>query len=307
MSGILTTLFQMFALIGLGLAWSLRNPIGVDDATNRKVLSGFVYYLFLPALVLEVLWRAPLGAQTARISVSAAAGVLACMLVAWLACRVCRADKRVSGAIILAAAFPNATYMGLPLLQHTLGPWSRSIAIQYDLFACTPLLLTVGIMLAAAFGGAERGHNPARALLRVPALWAAAVAVGLNLRGVPVPEWFAGLLHMLGAAVVPLMLIVVGMALRGGVREVRHLPAVLPVLLIQLGLMPLVVWAVASGVGLSGDVLVGVVLEAATPSMALGIVLCDRYGLNTGVYAAAMAATTLASMFTLPFWFGFAH
>ncbi len=307
MSGILTTLFQMFGLIGLGLAWSLRNPIGIDNSTSRQVLSGFVYYLFLPALVLEVLWHAPLGAQTARISASATAGVLVSMLVAWGACRMCRAEKRVSGAIILAAAFPNATYMGLPLLQHTLGPWARSIAIQYDLFACTPLLLTVGIMLAAAFGGAERGHNPAHALLKVPALWAAAIAVVLNLGGVPAPEWFTGLLHMLGAAVVPLMLVVVGLALRGGVREVRHLPAVLPVLLIQLGLMPLVVWAVARVVGLSGDVLVGVVLEGATPSMALGIVLCDRYNLNTGVYAAAMAATTLVSMFTLPFWFGFAH
>ena len=38
--------------------------------------------------------------------------------------------------------------------------------------------------------------------------------------------------------------------------------------------------------------------------MALGVVLCDRYGLNTGIYAAAVTATTLLSLITLPMWHG---
>jgi predicted permease len=37
--------------------------------------------------------------------------------------------------------------------------------------------------------------------------------------------------------------------------------------------------------------------------MALGVVLCDRYGLNSGIYATAVTVTTLLSIVTLPLWY----
>jgi predicted permease len=40
------------------------------------------------------------------------------------------------------------------------------------------------------------------------------------------------------------------------------------------------------------------------PSMVLGIVFCDRYGLDTALYAAAVTVTTALSLITLPFWYG---
>ncbi len=297
------TLLQMFALIGFGLIWSIRNPLRIDTGTVRNVLSGVVYYLLLPALVLDVLWRAPLGADTARIAISAGAGVIAMLLASWLICRSCGMDRATSGALMLAAAFPNATYMGLPLLEQVFGGWARSVAVQYDLFACTPLLLTVGIVVAERFGTRGSTQHPLLGLLRVPPLWAALAAVVLNVSGVLPPLWLGGLLHIMGAAVIPLMLLVVGMALRAGAGQQRYLPAALPVLVLQLLVMPLVVWAVAGATGLTGTLRAAVVLEGAMPSMALGVVLSDRYGLNTGVYAAAMTLTTLVSALTLPLWY----
>lgn len=296
-------LLQMFALIGLGLAWSIRNPLRIDAGTVRNVLSGAVYYLLLPALVLDVLWRAPLGADTLRIAASAAAGVLSMLLASWLICRSCAMDRPTTGALMLAAGFPNATYMGLPLLEQVFGGWARSVAVQYDLFACTPLLLTVGIVIAQRFGTRGSSEHPLLGLLRVPPLWAALAAVLLNVSNLLPPRWLAGLLHMMGTAVIPLMLLVVGMALRAGVGQHRYLPASVPVLVLQLLAMPLVVWGVASAVGLSGALRAAVTLEGAMPSMALGVVLADRYGLNTGVYATAMTLTTLVSAITLPFWY----
>lgn len=302
----IATLLQMFTLIGVGLLWSWRQPGKLETEVSRKVLVGSVYYLFLPALVLSVLWQAPIGVETLKIIAIAASGVLAALAVSLLACRVCSAQRGTAGAMILAASWPNATYLGLPVLEKTLGPWARSVAIQYDLFACTPLLLTVGIMIANAYGTGGRWQNPARVLLTVPPFWAALAALVLNVGAVPMPSWIAGLLSLMGAAVVPLMLVSVGMALRQGFGAWRHLPLVIPVAVIQLFIMPLVVWGAAVVFGFTGEMRVALVLEAAMPSMVLGIVLADRYGLNTGVYAAALTATTLLSLFTLPLWFDWA-
>lgn len=293
----------MFALIGLGLGWAVRSPATLDATTVRSAISDLVYYLLLPALVLDVLWQAPLGADTARIAASAGIGVLSMLAASWLICRSCAMDRPTTGALMLAAGFPNATYMGLPVLEQVFGDWARGVAVQYDLFACTPLLLTLGIFTAQRFGTRTDGGNPVLGLLRVPPLWAAVIAALLNLSGWTPPSWLAALLHMMGAAVIPLMLLVVGMALRSGLNQYRHLPAVMPVSVLQLLAMPFVVMLVARAAGLEGSMLAAVTLEGAMPSMALGVVLCDRYGLNTGVYAAALTVTTLLSAATLPLWF----
>ena len=45
------------------------------------------------------------------------------------------------------------------------------------------------------------------------------------------------------------------------------------------------------------------VLEAAMPSMLLGLVFCERFKLDTAFYAAAVTLSTVLSIITLPYWF----
>ena len=60
-------LVQMAGLILCGLGWRLFKPAGLEPVQTRKVLTSLVYYLLLPALVLSVLWSAPLGLDSVRI------------------------------------------------------------------------------------------------------------------------------------------------------------------------------------------------------------------------------------------------
>jgi len=296
---------QMAALIACGVAWRIWKPMGIHADTSRQSLIGLVYVLLLPALVLDVLWTSPLGMDSIRISVSAASGVLVCMGLAWLIYRYGfkQASKPTAGALILAAAFPNATYMGLPVLEQLLGPEARTIAIQYDLFAVTPILLSIGILMAAAYGDHNEKASPFATLIKVPPLWAAIIAIALNLGGVPMPNWLDEWLGMLGIAVIPLMLISLGMSLQWSAWKRHTLPLLLPVIALQLGVMPLVATLIATNIGLEGTTLTGVILEASLPSMVLGLVLCDRYGLHTGFYALAVTITTGICLITTPLWF----
>lgn len=299
----LNTLLHMFTLIGLGLFWSWFNPIKIDEASVRKVLTDTVYYFFLPALAFNVLWQAELSIEILKISAAAATGVLSALLLSWLICTRCKTASSVTGAILLAAAFPNATYLGYPLLINTLGEWAGPVALQYDLFACTPILLTIGIMFSAKLGSSNETPHPFYTLIKVPPLWAAIIATGLNYFGVEPNKWLIDLTSMMGSAVVPIMLFSIGLALKQGFYETKLLPNVIPVILIQLVLMPLIVLGTVNVLGLEEQLKLPVVLEAAMPSMALGIVLCDRYGLNSGIYAVAVTATTLLSLISLPIWY----
>lgn len=300
----LNILFSMMVIIACGAIWRYLAPGGVDGDKARQVITGLVYNLLLPALILSILWQAPLGISSIKISLLASLGILLGLLLAWLACRSCHMPNAVTGAVMLAAAFPNANYLGLPVLVSVFGEWAASIAIQYDLFASTPLLFTLGILLAQQFGEAEVRESIGHRLLRIPPLWAALLAVLLNLGGVPVPAVLQNTLSLLGESVIPLMLLVLGMSLRWEVLRWQRLPSVAVVVIIQLLLMPLVVWGGAVVLALEPRLLAPVVLEAAMPSMVIGVVICDRYGLDTGVYAAAVTVSTLLSLLSLPLWYG---
>lgn len=296
-------ILQMTGLLACGVFWRRLEPAGLDYIQTRKVLTSLVYYLLLPALVLAVLWQAKLGENSVRIAVAAASGVFAGLLLTLATCRACKIHRAKTGAIILAVAFPNVTYMGLPVMEATFGTWARSVAIQYDLFACTPLLFTVGILLASRMGDSTSTRSPLRELLSIPALWAAMTAVLLNILAIPMPSLIKGWLQLLERGVVPLMLFSIGLSLDWQQIRLRLLPPLLPLIALRLFIVPLIVLGVTGLLGLSGEWRASIVMEAAMPSMVLGIVICDRFNLDVGLYASAVTVTTLLSLITLPLWY----
>jgi predicted permease len=304
-----STLFGMAIIILAGIGWRLLLGGRTAD-TVRGHLAQAVYQVFLPALVVHVLWQTPVNLNAARIPVVAAACVLLTLLLAALVYgngRLVRAFmgqhpvRPAIGALLLAAAFGNFTYLGLPVLTQTFGPWSQFVAIQFDLLAGTPLLFTVGVSVARHYGHAA-GGTAFTGLVRVPAVWAAAAGLGLSFLSVPQPAWLNESLTTLGSAVVPLMLLSVGMAMRWQAGWAARIPVLFPALVIQLALMPLIAWGMCQIVGMPERLRPPVLVEAAMPSMVLGLVLCDRFRLDAGLYAEAVTLSTALSMLTLPVW-----
>ncbi|AHE99317.1 AEC family transporter [Thioalkalivibrio paradoxus] len=302
MLGVMT---QMGALIACGVAWRQIRPGGLHADETRRVLTTLVYYLLLPALVLKVLWTAPLGLVSLKIAAVAGLTVIAALGLTALACRLCAPSRATLGAMLLAAAWPNAVYLGLPILDRLFGEAGRAVAIQYDLFGALPLLLTVGVLIARHFGtqGDEPVVGPLRGLFAVPSIWAAILAVTFNVGGVPMPDWLDGWLGFLGHAVTPLMLFSLGLALVFDRFRASAGRALAVVAVIQLLAAPLVALGLVLALGMQGVPGVGTVLEAAMPAMVLGIVFCDRFGLDTGLYAAAVTLTTALSLVSLPLWY----
>ena len=297
-------LAQMGLLMLCGVAWRIIRPGGLDADQTRLVLTTIVFNLLMPALVLSVLWQAEIGLESLKIALFGAAVVAFGAAITWLFSRFWRIGKRQLGAAMLGIAFPNVTYLGLPLLEQTFGPWARSIVIQIDLFGATPMVLTLGILIARHYGDDDQPHHDSmlRGLVKNPPLWSAIIALLLNLNGAPPPVWLAQLLGTLSAAVIPLMLISLGLGLRWNAWHYRNVPLAVIVLAFKLVLMPLFGAALGLQLGFGGDKLAALVLEAGMPSMLLGVVYCDRYRLDTSFYAMAVALTTAFGMISLPFW-----
>jgi predicted permease len=193
-----STLIQMTLLMACGVGWRLLRPAGLTAEQTRLVLTTFVYYLLLPAMVLDVLWTADIGLQSFQYTILGVGCIVFAMLCIWMVGTLFKFKDKRLGAMILAAAFPNVTYLGLPVLEQTFGSWARSVVIQMDLFATSPFLFTIGIMVVRHYGeNTTEKPKSALSFLNAPPFWAAAIAVILNLNGLVAPLWFAGVLQKL--------------------------------------------------------------------------------------------------------------
>ncbi len=297
-----STLIQMTLIMACGVVWQFLKPAGQTARQTRLVLTTLVYHLLLPAMVLDVLWVANIGIISFHYMILGVSCILLAMLCAWSIGRLFNFKDKRLGAIILAV-IPNVTYLGLPILDQTFGDWTRSVVIQLDLFAAAPIVFTLGIMIARHYGE-DSSANPKSALsfLNAPPFWAAAIAVILNLNAVVAPTWLLGVLQKLSAAVVPLMLFSLGLALNWKAVIKSNIPYILPVIIIKMLLMPLCAIILVSYLSLGDKYKAAAVLDLAMPSMVLGVIFCDRYRLDSALYAMIVTVTTALSLITLPFW-----
>jgi len=297
------TLIQMMLIIACGVGWRILKPAGLTAMQTRLVLTSVVYYLLLPTLILDVLWTATLGQHSIEFSLFGISTIVTSLALMWSVLLLFKLKPAQKGALLLVTAFPNVTYLGLPVLEQVFGAWARSVVIQIDLFAFSPLLFTVGILIARHYGEDKGHHRALFSFLNTPPFWAAITAVVLNLTHIPVPEWLNGTLEKLSAAVAPLMLFSLGLALSWNSIKLRNIPYIIPVIGIQLLLMPYIATQMMYFSSMSSEYQAAVVLDLAMPSMLMGIVFCDRYKLDSELYAMAVTLTTLCSLISLPYWF----
>ena len=290
----------LMALLGSLLRYWLPN---FDVEAARRSIGVLVLNVFLPALVFRVICSVPSGPEMVQIPLVMAIGVVCCLGLALLLFRPLVMPAEEKGALVLASAFGNVTYLGLPVLQGLFPGLSLQVAKVAILseVTTTPLNLSVGVALGESFRGTVR-HGVWRqalfAVVTMPALWAIVLALAWTGSGIPVPGFLMEATRILGNTVTGLMMVSLGMGLR-----YRRLQQPWPLLLassIKLLVSPLVVLAAARWVGLEQPYLQAVVLEGAMPTQLLTFVIADRVGLDVERLALCILLNTAASFVTIP-------
>ena len=199
------------------------------------------------------------------------------------------------GALVLASAFANTGYLGLPFNAALFGLDSVPTAVAYDVLVTTFGILTIGFSIGAAFGTvAERPRERVAAFFaRNPPLWAC--ALGFLAPEALAPEWAVEASQIVVFAILPLGFFVVGVTLAAEAEEggMRFPPPLTAAVGTALGLKLLVAPAIV--LALSQMVLEvpnTYLVQAAMASAINGIVIAHEYGLDRGLLAAAIAWST---------------
>ncbi|MFB6305366.1 MAG: AEC family transporter [Haloferacaceae archaeon] len=240
-------------------------------------LNAVALYAFLPALIFHSLATTDLGSGTlVKIFAAVGAFVFAMIVVAEVAGRLLGVEEPFRSADVLASAFPNAGFYGIPLAEFAFGPVGRTTAVLY-ITALAFLMYTVGVYIASR-GGGTSGKSAVGEIFRLPLVYAIAAALAVRALGLVPPE--SGTLMttvaMVGNASIPLMLVIVGIQLAGLDRALA--PRVVAPTALKLVVAPLVGLAVALAVGFANaDVARVFVLLCATPVALIPLSLTITY------------------------------
>jgi predicted permease len=203
--------------------------------------------------------------------------------------------------LLLCVMLGNTGFIGYPMIRALLGENALAYAVIYDQFGTFLLLSSCGLYICARYSG---GVAPSpglvlRRILRFPP--ALALLAGLTIMPAQPPEPLAGALQILADAMLPLVMLAVGLSLRFRLpaNEIRALSAGLA---LKLLLLPALVWGASRVAGLAETMLRVNVLQSAMPPMVTAAALAMAHQLAPRLAAALVGYGILFSLLTLPFW-----
>jgi hypothetical protein len=310
MSGlVLQKLLAMFIVVALG--WWAGRQRWLGEGDTARVLGNAAFMIFVPALLFRTAARLELAALPWRTLAAYFVPALALMLVVYAVARM--RSHRVAparGAVrAISTVYGNAVQVGIPMAAALFGESGLGLHLTivslHGLVMLTVLTALVEHDVAGARGQRSRSdvwRTMVRNIVVHPVVLPLLVGLLFNAAGLQLPELLDQLLQVLGSAVVPVCLVLIGLSLQhyglgGPVRAAIGLSA------IKLIVMPACVWPVAQGVfGLSGQPLAVVVMMAALPVGSNALIFAQRYRSDEAEATAAIVISTVAFAFTAPLW-----
>lgn len=294
--------FDAFALIlamlGVGMLFARLRVLPDNSA---QVLNGVVLYVCLPAAVLTYVPQLQLKPSLAGLMVTPWLLMLATWALVSLATRVFGFARDVHAVLLICVALANSSFIGYPMVRALLGDAALPYAVVYDQFGTFLLLSTFGLVVLARYSG-DTPPGVLQVLARIvgfPPLWALLFA--LLLMPASPPAWIGDGLRQLADAMLPLVMLAVGLSIQLRLSRAELLPLGLG-LGLKLLVMPALALPLSWLLGLQGVMLQVNVLESAMPTMITAAALAIAHRLAPRLAAALVGYGILLSLATLPAW-----
>lgn len=289
----------LVALTGL----VLRRRMPLDQTTLNRV----VIYGMSPALIFSSLVESDLvGSGALRMFALSVGVVLVMGLITGVAAWSLGLRGGSLSALLLVSLFMNSGNYGLPASRFAFGPEGFTLALFYFI-AQAVLGQTVGVALAAA-GSAQAGPGLLREVtgrvLRMPQIYATVAALLLRASGFD-PTLAGGVvlgalrgIALLGEATLPMMLIVLGTQLGGGV--VREEPWLVALACgLRLVISPLVAYGLGLALGLQGVALAVGVMLSGMPAAVHTTITAIEFEARPSLVVAVVVTSSLLSLLSL--------
>lgn len=292
MAEILLNILGPVAII-VGLGFAVGRTLDVDPGTPSKLS----YWVFGPAFVFDALYRADLAADVVvRVVLASGGALLASGLVGWLSARLTGRSREENAAVLTTSIYGNVGNYGLAVVVFTFGVEALPVAALLMVIINISGLL-VGV--ASATGVDQSIFVAFRRAFVAPMFLAVIPAMVLNGGNVTLPPFLDRPAALAAQAMIPLMLVTLGIQLAGmGIPRLDGVAAraLTAKLIVQPVVAGWLVWLLALD-----DVTGGaVVIQAAMPPAVFAALIALEHDLIPDRVTTIVLGGTLLSVVTVP-------
>ncbi|MDO3410795.1 AEC family transporter [Saccharibacillus sp. CPCC 101409] len=275
----------------------LRRFRGLDT----KPLSVLSLYVLSPSIIFSTLIGARVSASDVGITVSfGLLNLLAMWGVSVLLGRLLKLGDAEKAGLTLVSSFTNCVNYGLPLVLLAFGQAGLDKAAVYVVMQIV-IVNTIGVFFAARSQFSIK--RAGLAMLKLPALYVAALAGVLRLAEVTLPPSVHTGVNLLSGAYSPVVLVILGAQMIGaapGAWQPNLQKAFRAGLALRLLIAPLLSWLILLALG-AEPLLLGVLLVLASmPTAVNAVILAEQFGASPKFVSRCILWTTMASFILLP-------
>jgi predicted permease len=317
-AAVLGKLLVILATVALGwLAGRLR-WLGDAQADPARVLGYAAFHIFVPALLFRTTARLDLAHLPAGLLAAYFVPTVAWLLAVYVAQRWRQrhrapAEPALPAVRAISASYGNAVQMGIPMAAAMFGEAGLGLHLMLVSVHGLILLTLLTVLVETDLARSKARHLQRSSLWPLlrstlrntvihPVVLPVLAGLAWNLLGLGLPGLVDEVLQLLGSAVVPLCLVLIGLSLayyglQGSLR------AALGVSLLKLLGLPALVLGVAHwGFGLGGLPLSVLVMLAALPVGSNALIFSQRYETLEAEATSAIVFSTVGFMLTAPLW-----
>lgn len=281
-----------------------------------KVLSTAAFFLFVPALLFRTTARLDLSTLEPHMLAAYFVPIVGLGLAVYAVARpsLLRASPAAPAVRGITVAFGNTVQLGIPLSAALFG--EAGLALHLSLVSVHGLVLLglFTVLVEHDRGRARRAAGDAapsvarslgttlRTTVVHPVILPILAGYAWNVAGAPIPAVLDQTLLVLGQAVVPLCLVLIGLSLAAyGLRG--SLGAAVAMTALKVAVAPALVFVLGRFVfGLAALPLAVLTVAAALPVGTNPLLFAQRYDTLQGETTSAIVVSTLAFVVALPLW-----
>jgi len=298
----LRTIVPILLLIGIGAA---ARRVGILKAGDTRVLSAYVYYFALPALLLVNIAETQFDAETLRFMAAGVTPVLVTLGLYFALSKILALSKNTTYVLTLSTIFGSWGFFGIPFVMFAFPTREAEKLATLALVSIAVVSVTISITLLECFRmertSVGRGfYTVIKKLSKNPLIIAIVLGTLIALLRIRIPSLILTPLHMLGSTTATIAIFLLGAFLYG--RRYANLTQALKLSLLKVLFLPALAFFTVGFFDLPEPQRSVIVLMHAMPLALSMIVLSERYDFNKETFTSVILLTSIAAGLYLNLW-----
>ena len=296
------TILPIFILIGMGL---FSRKTGVLQSGDERVLSSYVYYFALPALLFINLAETTFTRETLQFMLAGVIPVLIVIPFYWIIRVIWRFSQDTLYLLILSTIFGSTAFFGIPFIMFAFPTDQGEHLAILSVVSISPVSITIAITTLELYKLGKttiwKGLNQVlKKLSTNPLILSILSGIVITFIGTQLPSPLSKSLHMLGSTTTIIAIFMLGVFLYG--RRYTNITKALTLSLLRIIILPVVALLITKMFNLPNIERAILVLMHSVPVAISMIILSERYGFFKDIIASLILISSIGAAVYLNVW-----